>query len=80
MSTASLADHYRALTDEQLERLFAARPDLAVPVPSDFSVLAQRAHSRMSVARALDITGVDEIYRIVRTRSKALEALGITPG
>ncbi|GAA3386561.1 helicase-associated domain-containing protein [Cryptosporangium minutisporangium] len=54
MSTASLADHYRALTDEQLERLFAARPDLAVPVPSDFSVLAQRAHSRMSVARALD--------------------------
>ena len=54
MSTASLADHYRALTDEQLERLFVARPDLAVPVPSDFSVLAQRAHSRMSVARALD--------------------------
>ncbi|MFG1920694.1 helicase-associated domain-containing protein [Cryptosporangium sp. NPDC048952] len=54
MSTANLADHYRALTDEQLERLFAARPDLAVPVPSDFSVLAQRAHSRMSVARALD--------------------------
>ena len=54
MSTASLADHYRALSDEQLERLFAARPDLAVPVPPDFSALAQRAHSRMSVARALD--------------------------
>jgi anti-sigma B factor antagonist len=30
-------------------------------------------------ARALEITGVDEIYRIVRTRRQALEALDITP-
>ncbi|EXG79509.1 helicase-associated domain-containing protein [Cryptosporangium arvum] len=72
MSTASLADHYRALTDEQLERLFAARPDLAVPVPSDFSVLAQRAHSRMSVARALD--------HLDRFHLEVLDALRLVAG
>ncbi|WP_170323753.1 helicase-associated domain-containing protein [Cryptosporangium phraense] len=72
MSTASLADHYRALTDEQLERLFAARPDLAVPVPSDFSVLAQRAHSRMSIARALD--------HLDRFHLEVLDALRLVAG
>jgi hypothetical protein len=70
MSTANLADHYRALSDEQLERLLAARPDLAVPVPSDFSVLAQRAHSRVSVARVLD--------HLDRFHLEVLDALRLT--
>lgn len=70
VSTASLADHYRALSDDQLQRLLAARPDLAVPVPSDFSVLAQRAHSRMSVARALD--------HLDRFHLEVLDALRLT--
>lgn len=72
MSTATLADHYRALTDEQLERLLAARPDLAVPVPSDFSVLAQRAHSRISVSRALD--------HLDRFHLEVLDALRLAAG
>jgi anti-sigma B factor antagonist len=36
--------------------------------------------SESGPARALDITGVDEIYPIVRTQRQALQDLGITPG
>lgn len=54
MSTSSLAEHLRGLSDEQLAALLGARPDLGIPVPTDLTVLAQRAHTRMSVARTLD--------------------------
>ncbi len=57
MST-SLADHLRALPDEALRALLHDRPDLAVPVPADFSALATRSQSRLSVARALE--GLDQ--------------------
>ncbi len=50
----SLADHLRALPDDELAALVRLRPDLVVPVPSDISALAVRAQSRLSVARALD--------------------------
>src|SRR5215207_3498583 len=50
----NLAEHLRALPDEKLVTLLRARPDLATPVPADISVLATRAHTRMSVARALE--------------------------
>jgi hypothetical protein len=50
----NLAEHLRELPDEKLVALLRARPDLATPVPADISVLATRAHTRMSVARALD--------------------------
>jgi hypothetical protein len=50
----TLAEHLRALPDERLVALLRARPDLAIPVPTDLSVLATRAHTRTSVARALD--------------------------
>src|SRR3989454_9142885 len=51
---SSLADHLRALPDDELAALISLRPDLVVPVPGDMSALAARAQSRLSVARALD--------------------------
>ncbi|MEH1166391.1 helicase-associated domain-containing protein [Micromonospora sp. CPCC 205539] len=56
--TTSLADHLRSLPDEALAALLQLRPDLVVPVPADVSALANRAQSRVSVARALD--GLDQ--------------------
>ncbi|NJC72840.1 hypothetical protein HC031_24425 [Planosporangium thailandense] len=50
----TLADHLRALPDEELAALIALRPDLVMPVPGDISALAVRAQSRLSVARSLD--------------------------
>jgi hypothetical protein len=51
---SSLADHLRALPDDGLMALIRMRPDLVVPPPADFSALAHRAQSRVSVARVLD--------------------------
>src|SRR3954463_3895571 len=53
-TTTSLADHLRALPDEELTALIRLRPDLVIPPPADFSALAHRAQSRVAVARALD--------------------------
>ena len=50
----TLADHLRALSDEDLGTLLQLRPDLTVPPPADLSQLASRVQSRVSVARALD--------------------------
>src|SRR2546423_5757605 len=50
----SLADHLRALSDDELTALIRLRPDLVVPPPADLSALAHRAQSRVSLARALD--------------------------
>jgi hypothetical protein len=48
----------RALPDDGLGAFLRLRPDLVVPVPTDFSALASRAQGRVSVARALD--GLDQ--------------------
>ncbi|HEY3501227.1 MAG TPA: helicase-associated domain-containing protein [Actinocatenispora sp.] len=50
----TLVDHLRRMSDRDLGALFGARPDLAVPVPTDLSALASRAQSRLSLARALE--------------------------
>jgi hypothetical protein len=50
----TLADHLRSLPDEELAALLRARPDLALPVPGEFSALANRAQSQLSLARALE--------------------------
>src|SRR5690242_1924568 len=51
---STFADHLRALPEDELMALIRLRPDLVVPPPSDFSALAHRAQSRLSVARAVD--------------------------
>src|SRR5690242_16869137 len=66
MTVRSLADALRAATDEDLAALFAARPELLVPVPVDVTQLAYRAASSPAVARALD--------RLDRWHQQVLEA------
>jgi hypothetical protein len=69
-SADRFAEHLRARSDAALAALLAARPDLATPIPADLSVLANRAQSRLSVARALD--GLDlftlEVLDLVRAQ------------
>ena len=50
----SLADDLRQRSDNQLEVLFATRPDLLHPVPTDLGQLAVRATTSPSVSTALD--------------------------
>jgi hypothetical protein len=54
MRPRSLADDLRQRSDEQLEVLFATRPDLLHPVPTDLGQLAVRATTSPSVSTALD--------------------------
>ncbi|MGH3435994.1 MAG: helicase-associated domain-containing protein [Sciscionella sp.] len=67
MPTPTLAETLRAAEDATLRRLLRARPDLATPPPSDTAVLATRAATRASVARACE--GLDAFTL------KVLEAL-----
>ena len=52
--SSSFADSLRARSDAEIARLFAARPDLLSPVPTDLSALAARASSMPSILRARD--------------------------
>jgi len=52
--SSSFADALRARSDAEIARLFAARPDLLSPVPTDLSALAARASSMPSILRARD--------------------------
>jgi hypothetical protein len=51
---STLTEWLRARDDGALARLLGARPDLATPIPADTTVLATRAGSRASVARACE--------------------------
>src|SRR5438067_5977346 len=54
MPATSLADWLRSASDDELAALLQARPDLATPPPANSTVLATRAGSAGSVARALE--------------------------
>lgn len=54
MSAIAFADWLRARDDRALVALLGARPDLAAPPPANTSVLATRAGTQASVARACD--------------------------
>jgi Helicase conserved C-terminal domain len=51
---STLTEWLRDRDDAALARLLGRRPDLATPIPADTSVLATRAASRASVARACE--------------------------
>ncbi len=54
LTSKTLTGWLRERSDAELAALFAARPDLVSPVPSDVAALALRAVSRPSVHSALD--------------------------
>ena len=54
MSVNTFADELRARSDESIAHLFAVRPDLLSPVPTDLSALSARANSTPSLMRALE--------------------------
>ncbi len=53
-SHRSLTQHLRELPDGELVGLLSSRQDLAHPAATDFAMLAQRAHSPTSLARAVE--------------------------
>ena len=57
----TLADQFRAWSDEDLARLLESRPDLSVPAPQDSGQLASRASTRASALRAVDQLDVLEL-------------------
>lgn len=63
----ALSKELEARSDDSLRALFAARPDLISPAVPDFSALAARASSRVSVQRALE--------RLNRPQMQVLETL-----
>ncbi len=63
----ALSKDLQARSDDSLRSLFAARPDLMSPPVPDFSALAARASSRVSVQRALE--------RLNRPEMQVLETL-----
>ena len=67
----SLADELRARSDEQLRELFALRPDLLSPLPTDITALAARASASPSIARVIDNLTTWEI--------QVLEILAVLP-
>ncbi len=69
--TRSLSDDLRNRTDDELAALFAARPDLATPVPGDFAALAARMGHRASILRVLE--GLDRFHL------NALDAVVLQP-
>jgi hypothetical protein len=73
----TLADHLRSLPDDELAALLAARPDLGLPVPGDFSAMANRAQSRLSVTRALE--GLDQFSLEILDALRLIDGSGGEP-
>jgi len=70
MSVNSFADELRARSDEAIAHLFAVRPDLLSPVPTDLSALSARANSTPSLMRALE--GLNKFQLEVLTSASVL--------
>lgn len=86
-TAASFAEWLARRSDDELTELLRLRPDLAVPPPSTFSVLAGRAEQRSSVARAadnlttldfgiLEILTLEHADEVGVTRSALAEGIG----
>jgi hypothetical protein len=58
----TLTQMLREWDDEDLRTLLTARPDLAFPMPSDFSQVASRATTRHSIESALDELTTAEVW------------------
>jgi hypothetical protein len=70
MSVNSFADELRARSDEAIAHLFAVRPDLLSPVPTDLSALSARANSTPSLMRGLE--GLNKFQLEVLTSASVL--------
>lgn len=83
MSAPTFAEELRARSDEDIEKLIAARPDLIYPVPNDFASLAARASSMPSLLRAVDDLNkwqiqILEAAAILKEPFKASELVAVT--
>ena len=65
MSARTVSDWLRACTPEYLADLLVSRPDLGVPVPSDFQSLAARASTPPSARRAMEELNAFELEVLV---------------
>ncbi|GAB3150248.1 helicase-associated domain-containing protein [Microbispora hainanensis] len=72
MTGTDFADWLRGRSDELLQALVAARPELVTPVPAHIDGLAARASSPSAIGRALD--------RLDRFTLAVLETLALRPG
>jgi hypothetical protein len=71
-----LTEWLRGRSDDQLGRLLARRPDLALPAPADIATLASRLSVRSSVQRAID--GLDAFtLRVVEALVLAATSAGV---
>ena len=71
VSTETYAGWLRARDDDELRALFASRPELITPVPSDITALSARASAPSALSRALD--------RLDRLSLDVFEALLVLP-
>ncbi|EMY34816.1 hypothetical protein D477_007519, partial [Arthrobacter crystallopoietes BAB-32] len=85
-SIRALADDLAARSDDELRALFAARPDLCLPPVPDFSALAARACTRVSLQRALEKLSRPELELMETVvlasdvdRGTAVDAQGLAP-
>ncbi len=60
----SLADDLRRRDTDGLRRLFARRPDLLSPAPSDMTVLTTRATTSPSISRCLETLDALEVFAL----------------
>lgn len=61
-SPRTLTQMLRDWDDAALARLLMARPDLAVPPPTDYSQIASRSTTRHSVSQSLDLLTAFELW------------------